>query len=170
MSSFLELDSIEDNGSGYVYYSTSDISIKCIKYTKFGCFLPWENKYKQQLETLTKRKLIFNPECDTFCMRECLQKFSASSGINLNLDCDILKKSHVSFQDIEDWDQRKLNFGLRIIILNEDNLESAYAIFVSDFFHTQSVQINLLAIPNANTNDSAHLILILYVSLGSLAL
>ena len=165
MASFLEKDSIEDNGSGYVYYSTSDISIKCIKYTKFGCFLPWENKYKQRLETLTKRKLIFNPECDTFCMRECLQKFSASSGINLNLGCDILEKSHVSFQDIEDWDQRKLNFGLRIIILNEDNLETAYAIFVSDFFHTQSVQINLLAIPNANTNDSAHLILILNLPL-----
>ena len=57
------------------------------------------------------------------------------------------------------------NTGDTRMLREEDNLESAYAIFVSDFFHTQSVQINLLAIPNANTNDSAHLTLILNLPL-----
>ena len=41
MASFLEQDSIEENGSGFVYYATSDISIKCIKNAKLGCFLPY---------------------------------------------------------------------------------------------------------------------------------
>ena len=36
MTSFLETTSIEDNGSGYVYYATSDISIKCINMRKIA--------------------------------------------------------------------------------------------------------------------------------------
>ena len=36
MTSFLETTSIEDNGSGFVYYATSDISIKCINMRKIA--------------------------------------------------------------------------------------------------------------------------------------
>ena len=161
MASFLENDSIEDNGSGFVYHATSDISIKCIKNAKLGCFLPYEHKYEHQLETLNTKKIIFNPLCDSFCLRECLIKFSQLSGISLNLDCDIFNKAEVSFRDFEDWDQKNLCFGLRIIILNEEKLDSVYPIFISDSFHNQSTQINLLAIANANTDESAHLMLIL---------
>ena len=36
-STWLSQDSIDDNGSGYGYYATSDIKLKCIKKLQFGC-------------------------------------------------------------------------------------------------------------------------------------
>ena len=161
MSSFLELDSIEDNGSGFVYYATSDISIKCVKMVKIGCFLPLEDKYTFILNELIQHKKIFNPQCESFCLRECLEKFSLISKIELNTNNEIFQRRTVSFFDFEEWDQTNLDFGLRIIIFDEEKLKFAIPIFTSDTFYTQSTQINLLAIANGNTAQSAHFILIL---------
>ena len=52
-----------------------------------------------------------------------------------------------------------MNFGLRILILDEEKLDSIFPIFISDSFYTHSIQISLLAIANGNT--SVHFILIL---------
>ena len=161
MSSFLDQDSIEDSGSGYVYYAISEVSIKCIKNATIGCFIPWEHKHKILLEHLTQKKIVFNPLCSSFCLRECLEKFSTLSGININLAFELFNKPMVSLFDFEEWDQNDLNFGLRIVILNEENSESLYPIFVSDSFHEKETQVNLLAVLNSNTDDNAHFILIL---------
>ena len=161
MSSFLELDSIEDNGSGFVYYATSDISIKCIKMVKIGCFLPLEDRYTSILNRLIQRKKIFNPLCDSFCLRECLDKYSLISKKEINTNTEIFQRRTVSFFDFEEWDQKDLDFGLRIIIFDEEKLKSVFTVFVSDTFYTHSTQINLLAIANGNTAQSAHFILIL---------
>ena len=161
MTSFLELDSIEDSGSGFVYYATSDISIKCVKMVNIGCFIPLEEKYTTILNKLTRQKKIFNPQCDSYCLWQCLEKFSLVSKKEINTNIEIFQRQTVSFFDFEEWDQKNLDFGLRILIFEEENLTSVYPIFVSDSFFTQSTQINLLAISNRNTEQSAHFILIL---------
>ena len=159
MSSFLEKDSIEDSGSGFVYYATSEISIKCVKVVKIGCFLPIENRYSSILNKLIHQKKVFNPQCDSFCLRECLNQFSLISKQEINTNIELFQRRTVSFFDFEEWDQKNLNFGLRIVIFDEEKLDSVFPIFISDSFYTHSIQINLLAIANGNT--SAHFILIL---------
>ena len=62
MASFLENDSIEDNGSGFVYHATSDISIKCIKNAKLGCFLDcriYSNNNNGEFICTTAAKVLF---------------------------------------------------------------------------------------------------------------
>ena len=159
MNSFLEQTNIEDSGSGFVYYATSNISIKCIQNSKIGCFLPDQNKYSELLQCLTSKKIIFNPLCDSFCLRECLSSFSIKSNQNIKLDNKLFDQPYVTFFDFENWDQQEMNFGLRLLILNEDKFEFALPIFLSPEFHTKNIQINLLVVPNIN--NSAHFVLIL---------
>ena len=168
MSSFLEQDSIEGSSSGFVYYATSEISLKCIKNVKIGCFLPNEHKYFQILDYLgssTKQRVLYNPHCSTYCLKECLEKFCSISDININSNFDIFNKPTVSLLDFDELDHNAINFGLRIVVFEEETLSSVYPIFITDLFHNQSVQINLLAIANSATNDSAHFILILNLNL-----
>ena len=161
MTSFLETTSIEDNGSGFVYYATSDISIKCIRMVKIGCFLPFENKYVKVLNKLTQFKKIFNPQCEVYCLRECINHYSLLTNTSIDTSSQIFQQRFVSFFDFEDWNQEKLDFGLRIIVFNEENMEELIPIFKTKTFHAQSTQINLLAIPNEGTNETAHFILVL---------
>ena len=159
MNKFLEQSNVEDSGSGFVYYATSEISIKCVRNTKIGCFLHNEHKYFKLLSLLASKNIILNPSCNSYCLRECLISFSSISNQNIQLNNKIFNQPYVTFLDFEEWDQEEIDFGLRLIILDEKRLELAHPIFVSTEFHTKSLQINLLVIPNKD--DSAHFVLIL---------
>ena len=158
MNTFLEQSNVEDSGSGFVYYATSEISIKCVRNTKIGCFLPNEQKYSELLPLLASKNIIVNPKCDSYCLRECLVSFSSISNQKIQLNNKIFNQPYVTFLDFEEWDQEEINFGLRLIILDENRLELAHPIFVSTEFHAKSLHINLLVIPNKD--DSAHFVLI----------
>ena len=158
MNTFLEQSNVEDSGSGFVYYATSEISIKCVKNTNIGCVLPYEHKYSELLPLLASKNIIVNPLCNSYCLRQCLISFSSISNQNIQLNNKIFNQPYVTFLDFEEWDQEGIDFGLRLIILDENRLELAHPIFVSTEFHSKLLQINLLVIPN--NDDSAHFVLI----------
>ena len=163
MNQFLEQTSVDDeSGSGFVYYATSDVSIKSVKNSKIGC--RWRedtcHKYSELLNHLSTRNVIFNPSCDSFCFKKCLEYFEyVCEDIQLSRSNKIFNQPYVTFADFEEWDQDGVDFGLRLLILDEENLNVAHPIFVNAEFHTKEIQINLLVIPNKN--DSAHFSLVL---------
>ena len=162
MSSFLEQSNVDDeSGSGFVYYATSNVSIKCVNNSKIGCFLQTDiyDKYSELLKQLSAKNYIFNPHCDSFCFKKCLDFFSLETNQDLKLGNAIFNQSHVTFVDFEEWDQEGIDFGLRLLVLEEENLDTVYPVFVSSEFHTKKIQINLLVIPNVD--DSAHFALVL---------
>ena len=103
MNSFLEQSNVEngDSGSGFVYYATSDISIKLIILTKIGCSLPYEHKYSNLLPLLMSKNIIVNPSCASYCLRECLISFSSISNQNIQLNKKIFNQPYVTFSDFE---------------------------------------------------------------------
>ena len=163
LSNFLEMDSIEDNGSGFVYYAISDISIKCTKNTQIGCNLDLiKHKFQSQLEICQRKHIIFNPFCKSFCLLECIKHYSIINRVELDTSCDIFRRPKVSLLDFENLNEDNLDFGLRIVIFNEKEGSKLYPIFVSTTFHQKNHQINLLVI--MNTDESAHFVLILDIN------
>ena len=85
--------------------------------------------------------------------------FSLQTNQDFKLSNKIFNQSHVTFVDFEDWDEERIDFGLRLLILNEEHLDTVHPVFVSPEFHTKKIQVNLLVIPNVD--DSAHFALVL---------
>ena len=163
MNQFLEQSNVDDeSGSGFVYYATSDVSIKCVKNSKIGCGLQNDlyERYFKLLNNLSVKNLLFNPSCDSFCFKNCLEYFELQQkSSKLQLNNSIFNQPYVTFADFEEWDQDGINFGLRLLILDEEKLNFVHPIFSTTEFHTQEIQINLLVIPNKS--DSAHFTLVL---------
>ena len=163
LSNFLETDSIEEHGSGFVYYAISDISIKCTKNTKIGCYLDIiKHKFKSQLEICQRKQIIYNPVCKSFCLLECIKHYSIITKVKLDTSCDIFKRPQVSLLDLENWNEEGLDFGLRIVVFNEKDGSTLYPIFVSTTYHDQIHKVDLLVI--MNTDESAHFVLILDIN------
>ena len=61
LQSLLDLDSIDDSGSGWVYLGMSVISIKVIRSAKFGCNeILFEHSDK--IMALVKKRILYNPD------------------------------------------------------------------------------------------------------------
>ena len=151
MGKFLEQSNVDDeSGSGFVYYATSDVSIKCVSNSKIGCYLQNDihNRYFELLNHLSvgrcwytynehiysvKRSSyfqpVYNPSCDSFCFKKCLEHFELQNDSKLQLSNTIFNQPYVTFADFEEWDQDGVNFGLRLLILDEENLDFVHPIF-----------------------------------------
>lgn len=165
MIAFLDQDSVNDNGSGYVFYAISSISLKCTKNLFFGCF-DEQNEFSKEIKMLTNANIIFNPAGQSSCFQTCLWKYFLDKNLPVPENVLNLTKPFISFHDIENLDLDFLDCGLRIFILSRSHLRkhSIHQVFVSKNFFEKKHKVSLLAICHANSKH-AHFMLIKKVHL-----
>ena len=116
-STWLSQDSIDDNGSGYVYYATSDIKLKCIKNLQFGCQIENSN-LNEFITELESKGILLNVDVPSHCFYHCIN--SHFKGCVSPQDQQLLNEVNeplVSFLDLENLPHDMLSFGIRIFNL-----------------------------------------------------
>jgi hypothetical protein len=160
----LDLDNIEDSGSGWVYLGVSEISIKIIKSVDYGC-----NKYDydDEIKTLEKKGILFNPKGQTECFKKCISNF-----LQVSLDnSDVQKYAHmenlketVTLQEIEEWSLKCTFAKLQIFVLAKDKEKSDMYKVTPIFISKKTLgkqELNLLAVYNKDNSNRAHFMRIL---------
>ena len=160
MTAFFDQDSVNDNGSGFVYYAVSSITLKCTKNLFFGCY-DEENEFSNEIKMLSKNNIIFNPPGYSSCFQTCLWKYFTDKNLPVSENMLQLNKPLISFHDIENLDLEFLDCGLRIFILTRSHLRkhSIHQVFVSNNFFGKKHRMSLLAICHAKSKH-AHFMLI----------
>ena len=161
MDTWLANESVDETGSGFVYYATSDIKLKCIKNMQFGCEI--DSKQNEFIDQLESKNILFNPHCQSHCFHYCVYShFKGTLSTSDQQILEVVNKPLVSLLDLENLPFNLLTFGIRIFYLNQfDNNEQfgVQCIFTSSHFHTKQEQVNLLAVC-AESTASAHFVLI----------
>ena len=166
LQSLLDLDSIDDSGSGWVYLGMSVISIKVIRSAKFGCNeILFEHSDK--IMALVKKRILYNPDGVVRCFQKCVSHFlqdnyTDSNSIPWNaFEKDNLKAT-VTLEEIEEWSLKCSFLKIQIFALTKgkSNSYNIHPIFIS---HSKSYkcEISLLAVYNENNNNIAHFMRIL---------
>ena len=174
-------DNIE--GSGYVYYATSQIGITIIKNSTFGCELNDSDNYYSDLHQLFNSTIIFNPTGKYFCFQKCIaMHYSTQNKRLLNgekkLQSDFprfVNKETCNMLECIEWD--KINTQAKIIIWGlkkENNRFFIQKLYQSQDINTQSEnnRIHLLAIFFENKSYDhfmliKHIAKFLTISMGS---
>ena len=133
MSAFLDSETIEDSGSGFIFYAISAISLKCIKNLYFGCF-DEDNEFSEEVDMLVKSNVIFNPPGNGGCFQTCLWKCFNENNLPVSQNILDITKPLISFHDIESLNLNSLNFGLRIFMLIRSKVRrcSIHQVFISN--------------------------------------
>ena len=163
IQSFLDQDSIDDSGSGWIYLGIETISIKIIKRVNFGCS---ENSYEfcPKLKSLVKNRTLYNPPGEKNCFQKCISHYFKS--IYNKPDYVYNKgdfKETMTLEDIEKWSQNEKSIKLLIFTLtkSQSNQYNVQPIFFSN--NDSLLKIKLLAVLGEN-NDTAHFMRILDIS------
>ena len=164
LQGLLDLDNIEDSGSGWVYLGISDITIKIIKIVDYGC-----NKYDydDKIKTLVKKGILYNPEGEKECFKKCVSNFLQGC-VN---DSEILKNVHmenlketVTLQEVEEWSLKCTFAKLQIFVLAKEKEKSEIykiqPIFISNKTPGKK-DLSLLAVYNRDNSNTAHFMRIL---------
>lgn len=164
-STWLSQDSIDDNGSGYVYYATSDIKLKCIKNLQFGCQIENSN-LNEFITELESKGILLNVDVSSHCFYHCIN--SHFKGCVSPQDQQLLNevnKPLVSFLDLENLPHDMLSFGIRIFNLIQFGKDQfrLQCIFTSSHFHSKQEKVDLLAVCG-ESDISAHFVLIINVA------
>ena len=160
MSAFLDSESIEDSGSGFIFHAISSISLKCVKNLYFGCF-DEENDFSEEIDMLVKSNIIFNPPGSGGCFQTCLWKYFNENNLPVSQNILDITNPLISFHDIENMNLNFLNFGLRIFMLIRSKYRKCLIqqVFISNNFHEKKHQVSLLAFCHGNSKH-AHFMLI----------
>ena len=165
LQSLLDLDSIEDSGSGWVYLGMSKISIKVIRSAKFGCNeIPFEHSDK--IMALVKKRILYNPGGEVRCFQKCVSHFLQDNYTHQEIPWNAVEKDNlketVTLQEIEKWSLKCSFLKIQIFALTKgkSNLYNIHPIFISNS-KSYKCEISLLAVYNENNNNIAHFMRIL---------
>ena len=167
LQSLLDLDSIEDSGSGWVYLGMSIISIKVISSAKFGCNeIPYEHADK--IMALVKKRILYNPDGEVRCFQKCVYNFlqdnyTHSSKIPWNVFEKDNLKATVTLEEIEEWSLKCSFVKIQIFALTKGKSNNSYniqPIYISNS-NSHKRKISLLAVYNENNKNTAHFMRIL---------
>ena len=162
VQSLLDLDSIEDSGSGWIYLGMKKISIKIIRSAKFGCNTS-SYEFSDKIKALVKQRILYNPPGEDGCFQKCITHFFKT----IFDDPDYVYhhknlKTTMTLKEIEEWSLQCRSMNLQIFTLtkNESNDYNVQPMFISSKTPSQQ-EVSLLAIFNENSCNSAHFMRIL---------
>ena len=165
LQSLLDLDSIEDSGSGWVYLGMSKISIKIIRSAQFGCN-ETSYEYADKIAALLKKRILYNPDGEVRCFQKCVSHFLQDCYTDSEIPWDAFEKDNlratVTLQEIEKWSLQCSFAKIEIFALTKGKLNSynIQPIFISNS-NSYKYKISLLAVFNENNNNTAHFMRIL---------
>ena len=162
IQSFLDIDSIDDSGSGWVYLGMEMISIKIIRRASFGCS---ENSYEfcPKIKSLVKNGTLYNPPGEVSCFQKCISHFFKRiyNRPDYVYDKGNLKET-MTLQEIEEWSQQETSIKLQIFTLTRS--QSKYNVQPIYFSNNDSChKIKLLAVLGEN-NNTGHFMRILNIA------
>ena len=162
VQSLLDLDSIEDSGSGWIYLGMKKISIKIIRSAKFGCNTS-SYEFSDKIKALVKQRILYNPPGEDGCFQKCITHFFKT----IFDDPDYVYhhknlKTTMTLKEIEEWSLQCRSMNLQIFTLtkNESNDYNVQPMFISSKTPSQQ-EVSLLAIFNENSCNSAHFMRVL---------
>ena len=163
IQSFLDLDSIDGNGSGWIYLGMEMISIKIIRRANFGCS---ENSYEfcPKIKSLVKNGALYNPPGEVSCFQKCISHFFKSIYNRPDYVYDKGNfKETMTLQEIEEWSQQERSIKLQIFTLtkSQSNQYNIQPIYFSN--NDSSLKIKLLAVLGEN-NNTGHFMRILDIA------
>ena len=176
ISNLCDTDNIDGNGSGFVYYAVSNVTITVVKNLQIGCNIcSYCSSCSTCLnitscvkciffEKMITLGIVFNPSTTEFCFNECIKMALKNCSLKFELIEQIQNsllslKQRVSFLDIEKWSELYPSLQLKIFLLDENDKQIKIHPILLQRKENSEITIHLLAV-FSTMNNIAHFLLI----------